>query len=356
MNEFAKRRIQHLAPQPSSLRIGSVDVCKLIAIFTVICLHTRPFGLARPIDHSAQWNLLNIFLVQSARFAVPFFFTISGYFWGQKIRNGVPVAVASIPMATRISAIFAFWCAVYLLPYDVMTIPAFGMLGPIHVSYGKLLVIVHHPFRFLIGGDAVHLWFLPALLCSLGIAAFFVARKEYQLLMICSYVLTPIGFHLSLGHFDFSLTRFGPFFGTIFFASGYFLSGLTPRKDWFWWGLGLLAIGFAVQESEVYLLWRIYSADIDHDYVVGTYAMGLGATLVALSEYRFLNNKLMKRCGRYTLGIYCVHMIFVELLGPLAEHMHSPLGEVTYPVSVLALSLVSVFLLAKFSFTRRLVQ
>lgn len=367
MNEFAETRAQHLAPRPSSLRIGSVDVCRLIAIVAVICLHTKPFGLARPLDHPAQWNLFNIFLSQGARFAVPFFFSISGYLWGRKIRNGVSVAAASFPMAKRLGAIFAFWCAVYLLPYDVTTGPSIGMLGPVKASYGKLLVIAHHPIGFLFAGDAPHLWFLPALLCSLGIAAFFAARNESRLLVVGSvalylvgllagaYAPTPIGFHLSLGHFAFS-TRNGPFFGTLFFTSGYCFSRVTPRKEWFWWGLVLLAVGLAVHGAEVYLLWKIYSATTVQDYVVGTFAMGIGATLVALSNHRFLNNQLMERWGRYTLGIYCVQYIFVDLLAPLAERMHSPLGEVTYPVSVMALSLVSVLLLAKFSFTRRFVQ
>jgi len=112
----------------------------------------------------------------------------------------------------------------------------------------------------------------------------------------------------------------------------------------------------AIHSTEVFLLWRLYNAKPIQDYVFGTFAMGIGASMVALSNHRFLKNEFMERWGKYTLGIYCVHYFFVDLLSPLATAMHSPFGEVVYTILVFALSLVSVFLLAKFRFTRQFVQ
>jgi len=230
MSAISETRPQLVAPRPLSQRIGSVDVCRVIAIVAVICLHTNPFGQDRPLDHPVKWYLLNLFVDHFSRFAVPFFFSASGYFWGMKIRNGVSVAGASIPMAKRLGAIYAFWCLAYLLPYNITTIPALGLMGPIKLSYWKLLTLAHRPVPILFLGDALQLWFLPALLCSLGIAAFFIARREFKLLAVFSvalftigtlagaYATTPIGLQLLIGKYAFP-TRNGPFFGILFFGN-----------------------------------------------------------------------------------------------------------------------------------------
>jgi len=368
MNESAQTIVLPMASRSSSQRVDGVDVFRLIAIFAVICLHTMLVYLPKNLDLHTVWNWVIFFVLQSARFAVPFFFSISGYFWGQKIRKGVSVAAATIPMAKRLGVIFVFWCLIYLNKMKINTVFEYGLLGPLKFIYWSLLEVASHPCDFLLNGDAIHLWFLPALLCSLGITAFFVAWKQYRLLIAVAvalyligllaraYAVTPMGLHLTHGSYTFN-TRNGPFFGTLFFVSGYFLSGVTPRREWFRWGMGLLFVGLTLHMTEVFLLWRIYHSAFDQqDYVVGTVAMGIGATLVALSKHRFLNNRFMAQCGRYTLGIYCVHLVFVILLDPLAGQLYPAIGEIVFPVVVLALSLVSVQLLSRFRFTRRFVQ
>jgi len=81
-------------------RISSVDTIRLLAIISVIAIHTRPFSYNE--DSGELYYYLDIFINQMARFAVPFFFVISGYFWGVKIRNGADIISTTKNMINRI--------------------------------------------------------------------------------------------------------------------------------------------------------------------------------------------------------------------------------------------------------------
>jgi surface polysaccharide O-acyltransferase-like enzyme len=338
-------------------RIESVDVARLIAVTAVIAIHTQPFfGSA-----SIQGKYLSVAIDQLARFAVPLFFVISGSFWGIKIKNGAPIVPTSVAMAKRIFYIFIFWSIVYLLPYDLSTIADHGLLGPIKNAYWNLLKLADKPATVLMQGTKVHLWFLIALLCSVGISAFFVEKKHYKTLFVLAtalyvfglvgkaYADTPFGIHVNFN------TRNGPFFGTIFFVSGYALSNLKPNPSWFAKGIALLAIGIFLHFAEVYFLWHTYGTSPYQDYVMGTYFMGVGAAMAALSNHAMLKNKVLSEFGKYTLGIYAVHLIFVENLHPVSELTHSPLWAVGYVMLVLLLSIATVLLLARTNFGRKFV-
>jgi surface polysaccharide O-acyltransferase-like enzyme len=170
-------------------RIESVDVARLIAVTAVIAIHTQPFfGSA-----SIQGKYLSVAIDQLARFAVPLFFVISGSFWGIKIKNGAPIVPTSVAMAKRIFYIFIFWSIVYLLPYDLSTIADHGLLGPIKNAYWNLLKLADKPATVLMQGTKVHLWFLIALLCSVGISAFFVEKKHYKTLFALAIALYVFG-------------------------------------------------------------------------------------------------------------------------------------------------------------------
>ena len=60
-------------------RIYSIDTMRIIAMVFVVLIHTEPFeGMGR------YGNLANFLIDSSARFAVPFFFLTSGYFFAYK--------------------------------------------------------------------------------------------------------------------------------------------------------------------------------------------------------------------------------------------------------------------------------
>jgi len=341
-------------------RIESVDVFRLLAITAVIAIHTAPFA-GNSFSDNDIWRFISIIINQLTRFAVPFFFVISGYFWGVKINKGESVTSTSILMAKKIFYIFIAWSIVYVLP-SLNTIAEYGFPGAIYSFYWNLThLIINKPLTIAMEGTAPHLWFLVALIYSIGISAILVEKKRFKTLIALSIVLylvvlisksysgTPFGIQT-----DFN-TRNGPFIGTIFFVTGYFLSKLTPSPRWLLRGIMLFSVGYFLHLSESYILWKIYGAYPVQEYVIGTYFMGVGAAVASLSNNAFLRNTILKSIGKYTLGIYAIHLIFVRLLRPISEFTNSPLWEIGYIILVLLFSVIFVLILSRSKITRRFV-
>lgn len=309
---------------------------RLLAIVGVIIIHTCPFrDLA--FEHAThQYSLLGVVLNQLSRFGVPFFFTISGYFWGLKIRGGAAVTQVSTQMAKRLLLILAVWSVVYIMPYNVTAVLEYGNLGMFKVWYWHLRDLASDPFVILFEGTHQHLWFLVALLWAIGIATVFVYIKRIKPLVVVAialyvfgilalaYAKSPIGIGIAFPFY----TLEGPFFGTLFFVVGYVLSGYSPRASWLKLGIVLALAGFAIHFSEVYLLWKWWQIRPYHHYLFGTVLIGLGVTMIALSDPPALRNKTLAKAGRLTLGIYVIHYIFVDWMGPISAFVKHPLWEI----------------------------
>lgn len=172
-------------------------------------------------------------------------------------------------------------------------------------------------------------------------------------------ILKPLGLHLQISGHSID-ARDGPFFSSVFFATGYLLSARTPRRLWVYWGGALFLGGLLAHVTENGLIHAAFHAPnlltADSDFVFGTYAMGIGATMIALAEPGWLTSVTLARWGRLTLGIYCVHLFFVEWLDGVIGRFDSPAAEVLYPVAVLLLSFFAAHLVSRVKLTRTLVQ
>lgn len=341
-------------------RIQSVDVIRMAAIVAVIAIHTTPFEPATPTAPSGEQ--LYIFINQLARFAVPFFFVISGYFWGSRIRSGTPVAAATLRTLRRLLLLYLAWCFIYLLPFSLQPFHDHGLLGPVRVLYHRLEYFAGQPLTLLFEGTKDHLWFISALACSVAISGLLLSRGLFRTLLCVAaglylfglltraYAASPLGIE-----FGFN-TRNGPFFGTLLFVSGYWLSRFTPQRGWLWTGLLLCGAGTLLHFAEIGFIWRHYQVPpTSHDFVIGTFFMGIGATLMALSGHPLVSVRHLATLGKYTLGIYAIHFFFVDLLRPLGRTLSGPLWEVGYVVAVLLLSAGGALLLGHFRLTRPLV-
>ena len=121
-------------------RIESVDTFRLLAIIAVIIIHTTPFQFS--IWQGSRLLPLALFTNQLSRFAVPLFFTLSGYFWGCRIHSGAGVMMMSISMMKRISFIFMAWSLIYLLPYNLNLIVQYGFSGSIKLAYLNFILLM----------------------------------------------------------------------------------------------------------------------------------------------------------------------------------------------------------------------
>ncbi len=342
-------------------RIESIDLFRLLAIIAVIIIHISWFKHDTVANSLNTEQTLYYFFNQISRFAVPFFFIISGYFWGVKIAQKHNVFQNSLPMAKKLFFLFIAWSLIYLLPFNIGVIYEYGVLAPIKVSYWHLVDMVQHPLTLLVQGTKVHLWFLVALLNALLISAFLVGRQQKVLLIILALSLYFIGL-LAKAYSDtpwgvnFAFdTRNGPFFSTIFFVTGYLLSTKKSSIKWFYYGLSLLIFGAVLHFMESRFLWHHYHALPLHEYLLGTYFVGLGVALIALSNRTCLQHKSLSQLGKSTLGIYVVHFIYVDMLKPFDFINDSFLWECFHITAVLLLSILTTVLLSQYKLTRKLV-
>ncbi|WP_404356156.1 acyltransferase [Methylotuvimicrobium sp. KM1] len=346
-------------------RIQSIDAFRVIAIFGVIVIHTHPFETQTiPIGASLDFAT---FINQLARFSVPFYFVISGYFWAKKLRDAGDVLTPTLPIVRRISFIFLSWSVIYLLPFGDLNLSI--RQEPIEVlkevywnTYSHFKHLLHNPLKLAMEGTRTHLWFLVALLWSLCISAFLIQLRLKRILIISSIILyliglagkaysdTPLGFHIG---FNF---REGPFFSLIFFVTGYLLNQKQPAESWLPVGLMISASGLALHFIELVVLKSNWGTALNQDYVIGTYFYGVGVAIIALSNSRYVTFSRMAPIGSFVLGIYASHMLIIDLL----KHIYHPFSgtvtsEILYPISVFFLSYVFASMLSQFRFTKRLV-
>ena len=343
-------------------RIEGVDVIKIIAITAVIVIHAAPFaGMA---SHGDIYRNLEIFLNQLSGFAVPFFFIVSGYFFGVKERRDNSKTIKhTIDTTKRLLFIFLAWCLIYLLPYNIGAIYQYGMGGPLKVAYWNFLNLMTDPIRVILHGTKAHLWFLAGLAWSVGFTGVFLylgLRRSIYFIAAGLYILGMLGQSYSDSpfgiHFNFDI-RNHIFFSTIFFVTGYGLSNFMPKPSWFLPGTVLFVFGVAIHFSEIYGLWKLYGTDPSiHSFTIGTYVMGMGITLAALSNHRILSINTLSNAGKYVLGIYVVHYIFVDILSPVSESVLNPAWEILKVPVVLILSAGTAMLLSKNKYTRKIVS
>jgi surface polysaccharide O-acyltransferase-like enzyme len=341
-------------------RITSVETLRVIAILGVILIHTSPFQADLP-ESRPIYAWLDAVINGLARFAVPFFFVICGYFWGCKIRQGADVATSALGMIKRLLLLYGIWCLIYLLPLNIAGFFQFGSLGPVKIAYWNLLQSLANPFTLLLEGTCVHLWFLPALVCAIAITSLAVSRGALLpvcILAVLLYALGVFGRAYAATEIGVSLPfnpRNGPFFSTLLFVSGYVLSARQTHNAAVWGGF-LWCAGWLLQTAEWAFLrpdtgWAQYP-----DFVFGTYFMGLGAALVALSNPAWLADSRLCHQGGATLGVYLLHFWFIYWLGPLDTAWDHPLWEMAYPVLVALLSFITVGVLLRWPLGRRLLR
>ncbi|MDY6857627.1 MAG: acyltransferase [Thermodesulfobacteriota bacterium] len=338
-------------------RIESVDIFRLIAIIGVVSGHTTPFK-ADILVNNETYKYLDVIINQILRFAMPFFFIISGYFWGVKIRRDKDIVLTSINMAKRILTIFIAWSIIYLLPINLSAFFEYGVLGPIKVVYRNICYLIEHPIILLMQGTKGHLWFLVALFFALVLSAIFVNKKRIMFLVLLSsslyiigvlakaYTNTPIGIEINFN------TRNGPFFSTLPFVTGYIMSGLNTHTKWLLYGSVVFFLGTFLHFIEIYTLMVAFATSPKQEYVIGTYFMGLGVSMIALSNHPALKNQLLSQFGQLTLGIYAVHLIFVDLLRPIDKYSDSILWELSYMLLAVILSISTSFFLSKNRFLK----
>jgi len=339
-------------------RIPSIDFVRTIAVFAVILIHTYPFGGIE----SGLGKYLKVFINQGARFAVPFFFIISGFFWGRKIEAGLNSVHVFYRYGGRTVSVFIAWSIIYLVvPNNIAVLSANGLIGLLQVPYSRLVSLMGDPLKLLFQGTKDHLWFLVSLLWALllssamvklnrGIWLIPLASMLYLFGVLAgSYSETPIGIPIEFN------TRNGPFFSTLFFAIGWLFSR-DRRLFSMKLAIALFLGGLVLHMGEAYFLLRLFEVNpMRHDFLFGTVAYGMGAAAIVFSVPALGENTFVTKWGPYTLGIYVIHFLYVDLLGSLGSLFNLYIWGIVFPLIVFLLSLATAMFIAKFYLLRKIV-
>ncbi|MFT5760613.1 MAG: surface polysaccharide O-acyltransferase-like enzyme [Alteromonadaceae bacterium] len=338
-------------------RIKTVDVFRLIAIIAVITIHLNPFQ--NPSANSNFWGDWNIFSVQLSRFAVPFFFIISGYFYEKKYYSSNVKLQLANSTAQKIFMLLLFWSVIYLFPFKPELYQQHGLLAPIKEVYWNIVRTYEEPLPVLFEGSKVHLWFLISLIYAIYLTTF-LAKTPYLLVataialyftgvLLGAYSITPFGIKSELN------ARYGPIFSLLPFVIGFSLSKLRITKSWLYLGLLIFSLATIFHFLECYFLKQYFNSPLDKDYGFSTVFMGVGVAMMALSNHHLLQNDTLSAIGKGIFGVYAGHFIFIDLLSYFDDRLTGPIWDLAKIFIVLTLSILLAKFLSKYKLTKNFV-
>lgn len=305
-------------------RYNTLDFFKTISAFAVVCIHTTYLGCD--------------FIKPLARFAVPFFFMVSGYFlYGASI-NSIERKLK------KITYILLWSSTLYVLFYL-----RFQMNGDFFVD--PLMEIINFIF-FCYYPFASHLWYIGAYIYVL-LAIWLIERYHLwniffyfiPLLLIINLVLGAYSEFLFDTPIPLKYTRNAWLTGLPFVGIGAFIkqqeSFITSCK------LRLVAIVIAIAcfltETEVLFLIKKTTMDL----YLSTILLSISIFIFALRFKTNKENPLVVIGQKYCLYIYIYHPIVIWGVAVVVEKVNSKMNYLTHPIIVFFITLVSIYLLQK---------
>ena len=293
------------------MRNRTLDMVKAICAYAVVLLHVHFPGNAGIIA-----NVL-------ARFAVPVFFMVSGYFCfrgddtefirtGKKIRHVLKLMLVAFPV-----------CCLWELIQNHID-------GASQKEWLEALVSGEHIRQFLLYNNSSqvkwHLWFLPALLyCYLlfALAARFRICKQ-------AYVLIPVLLLIHFGMEEFSTFLFPEkhfrvmqfrnylFTGFPFFMLGHLIHRHQEKLEaWFAGKKVLLLYGMVAGGGIASLLEYRYFGKLE--LFLGSVFMAVGLFLIAIMGKNRKVPELPAAIGqKYAFYIYLFHLCVADILKDVA--------------------------------------
>lgn len=321
-------------------RSPGIDAVRFIGAAAVVAIHTVS-------PHHVNFGLTSQGIIdQLCRWAVPFFFISSGYFLVKKSARARKMIGDYL---RRIVPMFAVWALFYV---------AITKGGLSRLSNPDFLVWV-----LVTGGPGWHLWYLPALLSSFMIVILMrQARLSVAAMLIFGATIYIIG--LSQGSYYallndpllFTPDRLIPYppildgrngcFPLIFVVIGVWLAetGWQPTRM----GAFLICLaGAGLHCANAYWLDlnRIFPFH-RNDFLPGTILFGTGAFLIAQQLQPVLPVRLLAQVGRFSLGIYAIHVVFVLVINRIFSQDDLTAGVIKWAF-VLVSSTLAVIILGR---------
>lgn len=288
-------------------RIIGIDAFRTIAFFFVVLLHCLPADIS---GEAGAYGVIN----HLCRFAVPYFFIVSGYFLAQR---GDEIWSTLWRLISRLLPAFLAW----VLLYDLYWYLTGQWNEPVYFG------LIGH--TLLTGHKAFHLWFLPSLGISVGLL---VVMRKLPTVFIIAFGFMLYLFALAFGPYkellhlpDFPYfngfafkSRYGPFMGFLFVAIGFAIAKHNIRLSYFQ-AILLALTGFFIAYAEGSGLSTLGYDDFPLDTFIGTLLMGSGVFFLALHFDGGKIGQSLSELGVIVLGAYCVHVFFREVFSSVLD-------------------------------------
>jgi len=342
-------------------RIASIESFRVLAIFTVILWHTD-FGahLTRPSDVALPVVVTKCLIWWVG---VPYFFIAAGYFFRQSVlTHGDPIL-----QLRRYAAPLAWLLLVWLCIYVVIpgnwpgAVLHDGLWQPFYAEALKNIDrLTTQNIRLFLEGlrPVFHLWFLPALMFSLGILTLMAVGQlqRYVIPFIIGLYVLALTEEVA-GTFSFKLGLWS--IAVLLTAIGWWLAG-REQPSLAMAGC-LIGAGYtlALIEGEVMsVFFHSSQYAIRHHHYLGGIFLGLGIFLLALAQPQLGRSTPLPFLGQFTLGVYLSHILVISTLDPIESRLrnHSPWSEYLIALVVYIVSVLFTLVLAKVPIGRYLVM
>jgi surface polysaccharide O-acyltransferase-like enzyme len=296
-------------------RIYSIDYIKFFAIFAVVVIHVFP------LDGFTGYFIID----NAARFAVPFFFAASGYFFAQKMKHEDAPFHYFKNYIIKLFKLYLVWLIFYT-SYDVLLVLLDG------VAVQEKLTSYFEQFTLLNliyygkGTSGYQLWFLTALIWSTIVIFIFFKFKQITVLFLISFGLNLLGLlgqaYTMFIKFPINSSRDAMFFGLFYTTLGVMFA-LNNQLNSFkkisgQTFLGLALIGVAVQAMEGYILDKVLSGS-HGEYFFSTILLTAFLFLFALHHKSLGKGLYVTKVGANALGIYIIHVFFLDVFKKFIE-------------------------------------
>lgn len=360
-NEQAGYTASDVRGQYEAARIYSLDAMRVFAAFAVICIHTQPFSSGEVGYSNFILQHIGSFIHSLCKFAVPFFFMSSGYFFGLAILKGNSLNEYLGRYLKRIALILLSWSLFYIFlpPNLVKVILQYGLFeGYARAFYwDSVLFIVQEPLKLLQQGTVVHLWFLISLILIYCLFYPFVRFKKTGLFFYVAVLLYGFGLlggaysKTAIGIETIFNVRNGPFYGAIFVVLGFYLSRFKSFSVPVAWGF--VTVGVVGQLLEDYVLSARTGFNGLYNFTTPIYVTGI--FLLALAHPKCWKFEPVQKLASLTLGIYVSHLFFVNLFLPFKPFVPILYWDLVFSFLVFGLSSGAVILIKKTSLSKWLI-
>ncbi len=315
-------------------RIFGIDCFRLAAAFSVILLHVGNYSSMPPI--------VGIELRLLGRWAVPFFFIVSGYFAAPYISKNY----AKLTETSAKSLVIFFISNILFLPLSL------AKIGP-SPTLRKLL-----SFQLIFEGMHGHLWFLSSLTCAMLVFYMLLsyeARKTVSSLVIGSLIILVVVAYYPDFRSSWKFARYLTCFPFIYMGFYFRLNNFNPKVQF---SVLMICLGFVSQTLETYLLYKLFGiSPFQHDFLLGTIPFAVGMFLISLRLPESRNTIRFAEFGmKYSLGIYIFHPYFIYFLQKISLVDKFVLQIIIVPFSFFLTLTLLIFLDLYYPFLLKLIS